>query len=172
MRYGATSSATTTRRSYLRCGPIGKVGDRQAAKRAKQIAAEGWKWVDVRVRYAFDEYVGYGELRKTKRQPDADEAAALADLDDRIAALHAQMERLADEDGDEETFYQLEGEAEGLEEQRKALDEALSGVWPADLMAQAGCVVHVGQQRRRRGEVRLDPPRRPQRHGPGRPPSR
>lgn len=33
--------------------------------------------------------------------------------------------------------------AEGLEEQRKALDEALS-VWPADLMAQAGCVVHVG----------------------------
>jgi hypothetical protein len=28
-------------------------------------------------------------------------------------------------------------------EQRKALDEALS-VWPTDLMAQAGCVVHVG----------------------------
>jgi hypothetical protein len=53
------------------------------------------------------------------------------------------MERLADEDGDEEAFYQLEGKAEGLEEQRKALDEALS-VWPADLMAQAGCVVHVG----------------------------
>lgn len=53
------------------------------------------------------------------------------------------MERLADEDGDEEAFYQIEGKAEGLEEQRKALDEALS-VWPADLMAQAGCVVHVG----------------------------
>jgi ParB family chromosome partitioning protein len=120
-----------------------KLATDKLQKRAKQIAAEGWKWVDVRVRYAFDEYVKYGELRKTKRQPDAEEAAALADLDGRIAALHAQMERLADEDGDEETFYQLEGEAEGLEEQRKALDEALS-VWPADLMAQAGCVVHVG----------------------------
>ena len=69
--------------------------------------------------------------------------AALEVLDGRSAALHAQMETLADEDGDEDTFYQLEGEAEGLEEQRKALDEALS-VWPADLMAQAGCVVHVG----------------------------
>jgi ParB family chromosome partitioning protein len=116
-------------------------------KRAKQIAAEGWKWVDVRVRYAFDEYVKYGELRKSKRQPDADEAAHLADLDGRIAALHAQMEALAealaDEDGNEEAFYRLEGETEGLEEQRKALDEALS-VWPANLMAQAGCVVHVG----------------------------
>ena len=44
-------------------------------------------------RYAFDEYVKYGELRKTKRQPDAEEAAALEDLDGRIAALHAQMER-------------------------------------------------------------------------------
>lgn len=120
-----------------------KLATDKLQKRAKQIAAEGWKWVDVRVRYAFDEYVKYGELRKTKRQPDAEEAAALDDLDGRIAALHAQMEKLADEDGDEETFYQLEGEAEGLDEQRKALDEALS-VWPAHLMAQAGCVVHVG----------------------------
>ncbi len=120
-----------------------KLATDKLQKRAKQIAAEGWKWVDVRVRYAFDEYVKYGELRKTKRQPDAEEAAALEDLDGRIAALHAQMERLADEDGDEETFYRLEGEAEGLEEQRKARDEALN-VWPADLMAQAGCVVHIG----------------------------
>ncbi len=119
-----------------------KLATDKLQKRAKQIAAEGWKWVDVRVRYAFDEYVKYGELRKTKRQPDAEEAAALEELDGRIAALHAQMETLADEDGDEDTFYLLEGEAEGLEEQRKALDEALS-VWPADLMAQAGCVVHV-----------------------------
>ncbi|MBL8439025.1 MAG: ParB N-terminal domain-containing protein [Zoogloeaceae bacterium] len=110
---------------------------------ARQIAAEGWKWVDVRVRYAFDEYVKYGELRQTKRQPDAQEVAAMEDLDRRIAALHAQMETLADEDGDEDAFYRLEGEAEGLEEQCKALDDALS-VWPADLMAQAGCVVHVG----------------------------
>ena len=46
-----------------------KLATDKLQKRAKQIAAEGWKWVDVRVRYAFDEYVKYGELRKTKRQP-------------------------------------------------------------------------------------------------------
>jgi ParB family chromosome partitioning protein len=148
-----------------------KLATDKLQKRAKQIAAEGWKWVDVRVRYAFDEYVKYGELRKTKRQPDAEEAAALADLDGRIAALHAQMETLADEDCDEDAFYQLEGEAEGMEEQRKVLDETLT-VWPADLMAQAGCVVHVGNNGGSCREVRPDPPRRPQRHGPGRPPSR
>lgn len=97
-----------------------KLATDKLQKRAMQIAAEGWKWVDLRVRYAFDEYVKYGELRKTKRQPDAEELAAQKDMDGRIAALHAQMERLADEDGvgdgDEEVFYQLEGEAEGLEE--------------------------------------------------------
>jgi ParB family chromosome partitioning protein len=144
VRYGATSSATTTRRSHLLdAALLEKLATERLQKRAKQIAAEGWKWVDVRVRYAFDEYVKYGELRKTKRQPEAEEAAALADLDGRIAALHAQMETLADEDCDEDAFYQLEGEAEGMEEQRKVLEETLT-VWPADLMAQAGCVVHVG----------------------------
>jgi hypothetical protein len=42
--------------------------------------AEGWKWVDVRARYVFDEYVKYGELRKTRRAPSGEEAAAIASL--------------------------------------------------------------------------------------------
>ncbi|MFY9328865.1 MAG: hypothetical protein WAO76_12750, partial [Georgfuchsia sp.] len=112
-------------------------------KRAKQIMAEGWKWVDVRVRYAFDEYVKYGELRKTKRQPTAEETAALAELDTRIAILYEQMEMLADQDGDENAYNQLEGEAEKLEAQRKALEDDFS-IWPTELMARAGCVVHIG----------------------------
>lgn len=112
-------------------------------KRAKKIMAEGWKWVDVRVRYAFDEYVKYGELRKTKRQPTAEETAVLAEMDTRIAILYEQMEALADADGDENAFYQLEGEAEKLEAQRKALEDDFS-IWPTELMARAGCVVHVG----------------------------
>ena len=33
-------------------------------KRAKQLLAEGWKWVDIRPRFAYDEYVKHGELRK------------------------------------------------------------------------------------------------------------
>lgn len=111
-------------------------------RRAKQVQAQGWKWVDVRVRYVFDDYVKHGELRKTRRQADAEETTAMQALDGRITALHEQMETLADQDGDEDQFIALETEAEGLQEQRKALDEALS-VWPVELMAQAGCVVHV-----------------------------
>ena len=132
------------KKAYLLDGALlEKLATDKLQKRAKQIMVEGWKWVDVRVRYVFDEYVKYGELRKSKRQPNVQEAAALEDLGNRSAVLNEQMEALADEDGDDDAFCTLEGEAEGLEEQRKALEETLS-VWPSDLMTQAGCVVYVG----------------------------
>ena len=60
-----------------------------------------------------------------------------------VLAPQRPSPQLPIQDGDEDQFIALETEAEGLQEQRKALDEALS-VWPAELMAQAGCVVHVG----------------------------
>ena len=116
-------------------------------KRAKQVLAQGWKWVDLRVRYVYDEYVKHGELRKARREPTPDEAAAVQALDTRISALHGQMEALADQDADDEgsdrDYLALEAEADTLQEQRKDLESALS-VWPAEWMAQAGCVVHVG----------------------------
>ncbi len=111
-------------------------------KRAKQVLAEGWKWVDVRVRYAYDDYVKHGELRKTRREPTADEAAAIQELDVRIAALHEQMEALADDDENDKAYLALDTEAEALQDRRKDIDVALS-IWPAEWMAQAGCVVHV-----------------------------
>lgn len=111
-------------------------------RRAKQVLAEGWKWVDVRVRYAYDDYLKYGELRKTRREPTAEEVAAIQDLDARIAALHEQMDALADDDENDKTYLSLDTEAEALLERRKEIDASLS-VWPAEMMAQAGCVVHV-----------------------------
>lgn len=63
-------------------------------KRAKQLLAEGWKWVDIRPRFAYDEYVKHGELRKPRRAPTPEEAEALKALDTRIAALHEQMDAL------------------------------------------------------------------------------
>ena len=112
-------------------------------RRAKQVLAEGWKWVDVRVRYAYDDYVKHGELRKIRRETTADEASAIEAIDARIAALHVQMEGLADDDENDKAYLALDTEAEALRERRKDLDAALS-VWPAEWMAQAGCVVHVG----------------------------
>jgi ParB family transcriptional regulator, chromosome partitioning protein len=134
-------------------------------KRAKQLLSEGWKWVDIRPRFAYDEYVKHGELRKPRRAPTSEEAEALKELDTRIAALHEQMVALVDRHGDagkdisdaddandaadeddasrDRAFLALESEADGLEEERKARLEALTE-WPVAWMALAGCVLHVG----------------------------
>jgi ParB family chromosome partitioning protein len=138
-------------------------------KRAKQLLSEGWKWVDIRPRFAYDEYVKHGELRNPRRAPTPEEAEALKALDTRIAALHERMDALVDRGGDgdgdadegvtgaseandaadeddasrDRAFLALESEADGLEEGRKARLEALTE-WPVAWMALAGCVLHVG----------------------------
>ncbi len=120
-----------------------KLAIEKLKRQAKQVLAEGWKWVDVRTRYVYEEYVKYGELRKAKRPSTEQEAAELASLQAQIAERHHRMEELADQDGNEDEFYQLEQEAEALGAQVEAIEAALV-VWPAELMAQAGCVVYVG----------------------------
>lgn len=119
-------------------------------RRAKQVAAEGWKWVDVRARHVHDEYARHGTLRKVTRSPDEEEAAAIAGVRAQMVERSRRMDALsaagdAGNDGsdDEEEYSRLETECEGLQVQLDAQYEALA-TWPADLMAQAGCVVFVG----------------------------
>jgi ParB family chromosome partitioning protein len=116
-------------------------------KKARQIsAAEGWKWVEVRTRYVYDEFVKFGELRKTRRAPTDDEAARLAALQAQQAGLHEQMEALCDQNDDDPSrdaaYCRLAAEADALGAQIQAIEDALS-VWPPELVAQAGCVVFV-----------------------------
>jgi len=110
---------------------------------ACEVAAEGWKWVDVRARYVYEDYVRHGEVRRVRRVPNADEAARHAQLEAELEALHARMEVMSDDDGDENEYAALEADDERLQTELSAIDEALE-VFPADLMAQAGCVVFVG----------------------------
>ena len=114
---------------------------------AREVAAEGWKWVDVRARYVYEDYVRHGEVRRARRPPNADEAARHAQLEAELEALHARMEALSDDngdvDGDENEYAALEADDERLQAELTTIDEALA-VFPADLMAQAGCVVFVG----------------------------
>ncbi len=136
------------KKAYLLDGALlEKLATDKLQKKAKQVTADGWKWVDVRVRYNYDEFVKYGELRRTRREPTEQEAAGVAELQAKATALHDQMEALAEADadeGDEDNEYEkLETESESLQARIKALEDTLS-VWPADLMAQAGCVVYVG----------------------------
>jgi ParB family transcriptional regulator, chromosome partitioning protein len=128
---------------------LDRLASEKLERKAKQIAAQGWKWVDVRPRYSFDEFASYGELRKSRREPSEDEAATIERIESRIAELHPQMEALVDQGGDDEqddqVFLQLEADEEALQTQLKALQESLCD-WPAELMAQAGCVLFVGSK--------------------------
>ncbi|MCW5663896.1 MAG: ParB N-terminal domain-containing protein [Piscinibacter sp.] len=112
---------------------------------AREVAAEGWKWVEVRARYVYEDYVRHGEVRRARRAPNADEAARHAQLEAELETLHARMEALSDDDGDENEYAALEADDERLQAELNALDEALA-VFPADLVAQAGCVVFVGSR--------------------------
>ena len=141
------------KKAYLLDAPLlERLAVEKLNKKAKQVRAEGWKWVDVRVRYDRDEYTGHTELRKVRREPTEQEATALADLDAAMQAVQQRLEVLddmddmdgGDADQDDGAAYQaLESEQAALQLRLKALNDELR-VWPADLMAQAGCVVHVG----------------------------
>ena len=111
---------------------------------AREVAAEGWKWVDVRARYVYEEYVRHGEVRRARRMPSAEEASRHTQLEAELESLHARMEALADEDGDEDESTLLEAEDDRLQRELDALEDALT-VFPPDLVAQAGCVVFVGR---------------------------
>ena len=128
---------------------LDRLASEKLERKAKQITAQGWKWIEVRARYSFDEFVSYGELRKSRREPSEEEAAAIERIESRIAELHPQMEALVDQGDDDEqgdqVFLRLEAEEETLQTKLKALLESLS-VWPVELMAQAGCVLFVGSK--------------------------
>ncbi|MCA0244846.1 MAG: ParB/RepB/Spo0J family partition protein [Proteobacteria bacterium] len=112
---------------------------------AREVAAEGWKWVDVQARYVYEDYQRHGEVRRARRAPNADEAARHAQLEAELETLHARMEAMSDDDGDEDEYAALEADDERLQAELNAIDEALA-VFPADLLAQAGCVVFVGSR--------------------------
>ena len=65
-------------------------------RKARQILAEGWKWVEVRPRFVHDEYARHGELRKSRRPANDTEAAELAVLEGRLAALTRKLQALDD----------------------------------------------------------------------------
>jgi len=111
---------------------------------AHEVMAEGWKWVEVRARWVYEDYVRHGEVRRVRRAPDEELAARQTQLEAELESLHARMEALSDEEGDESESAALEEDADRLQSELDAVDEALT-VFPPDLMAQAGCVVFVGR---------------------------
>lgn len=116
-------------------------------RKARKVAAEGWKWVDVRPRYVHDEYVRHGELRKMSRKPTQEEGATLAGLETLIAEHSRRIDELCAQetldDDVEKECGRLEVACDELSAQMQTMQETLT-VWPPELMGQAGCVVYVG----------------------------
>ena len=163
------------KKAYLLDIPLlERLATEKLQRRAKPLLAEGWKWVDVRVRHNRDDYIKHGELRKTRRTPTVEEAQTLDDIQNRLDELNTAMENWSpdqgqgegdaevegegdgtdthgegedsDEDYETDPGYQaLEKEAETLAAQYKALQDSLCE-WSPELKAQAGCVIFVDQR--------------------------
>jgi ParB family transcriptional regulator, chromosome partitioning protein len=114
-------------------------------KKAKQLAAEGWKWVEVRVRFDHEDLSKYGHLRKTRREPTPEEASQLVALREKLAGLNQQIDALADDDQSDEADGQLQADVDAVHAQLSAMEEALTD-WPSSLVPLAGCVVYVGER--------------------------
>jgi ParB family transcriptional regulator, chromosome partitioning protein len=159
------------KKAYLLDIPLlERLATEKLQRRAKPLLAEGWKWVDVRVRFNRDEFIQHGELRKTRRTPTPEEAQTLDDIQNRLDELntamenwrsyqgqgegddegegvytHAEGEPSDDEDETDPGYQALENEAETLLAQLKTLQENLCE-WSPELKAQAGCVIFVDQR--------------------------
>lgn len=114
-------------------------------KKARQLAAEGWKWVEVRVRFDQDEFGKYGQLRKARREPTKDEASQLDALRGKLSSIDHQLQALADADEGSDVGAPLEEEADAVQAQLNAMEDALTD-WPSSLVRLAGCVVYVGER--------------------------
>ncbi|OFA00205.1 ParB/RepB/Spo0J family partition protein [Duganella sp. HH101] len=98
---------------------------------ARKLAAERWSWIEVRTRIETAELACYAQARTVSVAPDAAQAAALAQLDAREAALD-------DEQDDEHD----DTAREAIERERAAIEAALRRIDPADA-ALAGVLVTI-----------------------------
>lgn len=90
---------------------------------------------------------GTAKLRKPSREPRTEEAEALSQLQAQLTEHSQRMDELYDQDDvDDEAeseISRLDALCTSVTAQMEAIQEALT-VWPPDLMAQAGCLVFVG----------------------------
>ncbi len=112
---------------------------------AEGLLAQGWRWVDVRARYAYEDYSRHGEIRCTLREPTEQEAQVEAELQARIASVQEKLDALSDgeEEVDEEVHAALETDEELLRAQLDAAREARQ-TFAAECLTTSGCVVFVG----------------------------
>lgn len=102
------------------------------------MRAEGWAWVEGRVRFPWHERHQFDRCRTVQREPSALQSAQLDAWGKRVDELEQQHEDLP-EDGDEDALL---AELDTIEQQRDAMLDSLQVADPVDA-AIAGAVVYV-----------------------------
>jgi ParB family chromosome partitioning protein len=106
---------------------------------AQRLKRERWAWIDVRARLEAAELALYGRVRTVVLPPDAEQAAALAQLDQRAASLNAQLDGDNADDTDDSAVV---AELSRIDVERGRIRAALCQPNPAD-RALAGAVVSI-----------------------------
>ena len=118
----------------------------------ESIGEGGHAWVQVRTTFDYSDRAEFSHARTIRREPTAEEQAAMDALDTEMEAIEAEFEGYdeeADEDG--ETYAAIEKKHDAIQEKIAALNESLEELNAADL-AIAGVIVTVD----RAGELRIE----------------
>jgi len=122
---------------------------------AAQTRAEGWGWVEVRVRMSSDSLADFNRCPTEQREPTAEEDEQMSALDQRIEQIGDELEALYDgesEEVDEEQLNALEAESEECSARLQALQAGLLR-WNDDMIAHAGAIVTIVKERNAEARV-------------------
>lgn len=125
-------------------------------ERLAEVKAEGWGWVEVRVRMSSDSLSEFNRCPTEQREPTEQEAEQMATLEQRIDQISDELQALYDsdeeEDGDQEKAEALERESEACDEQLQTLRAGLL-TWNDDMMAHAGAIITIAKERNAEARV-------------------
>ena len=113
---------------------------------AVSMRAQGWSWVEERLDLESATLRQFASCNHVLREPDADEAATLAELDQRKAELDQQSDamRSATEWSADEA-ERIDLEEQDIAARRKAVHEGLR-TWSPESMAHAGAIVTISRE--------------------------
>lgn len=138
---------------------VQKLATERLEQAADQIRGAGWKWVEVRQEFDYQERARFTQIHAKAAKPSDAEKAGMDDLDEKLRLLQEQvraiedMAEAADRDMTEAESEQadaLEKQIEELQDMRSEMDEALIQWGPVQLKT-AGVVVTMGHG----GELRI-----------------
>lgn len=118
---------------------------------ARAIRDEGWKWVEARLTFPYDERSVFGQLEPCRFEPTDEEKAAMERVQADLDSLRACLEELERLDDDLLTAEQV-AEYHSLTDQSEALIDMLASMkkalrdWEPKQRAISGVVLSIGHQ--------------------------